>query len=342
MQAPEEAYSIGGLAELSGVPIKTIRYYSDVGILPPSGRTESRHRRYTGADLARLQLVRSLRELGVDLETIGGLLDRRADLGEVLAAHAATLESRIRALRRQLAVVRAAAASPSAATVRRVHALARLEAADRRRLLERFWDRATHGLPMDPRTAARFRSAGTPELPEDPTPGQLDAWLELAELAADEDFAAATRANAAWFWELAGERYDPVAWQALNQRTMDLARAAIRDGAAPDGPRGAAAAGVLAAAYARMVGRADGPAFRAWLLGQFAAHADPRAERYWELVAADRGEQPDRGAADAFNWLLAALQTTAWPGHLPAHDPLRGRRNVHPPAYGPRDQGMDE
>src|SRR5215471_18249932 len=198
-------YSIGRLADLSGVPVKTIRYYSDAGILPPSGRTDARHRRYTDADLARLQLVRSLRELEVDLDTIRRLLDRGADLGQVLRAHAATLETRIRGLRRQLAVVRAAASSPSAATVRRVHALARLEAGERRRLLERFWARATEGLPIDGATAERFRAAGTPELPDEPTPDQLDAWLELAELAADEDFAAVTRANAIWFWDLAGE-----------------------------------------------------------------------------------------------------------------------------------------
>src|SRR5690348_9805745 len=105
MQAAAATYPIGRLAELSGVPVKTIRYYSDIGILPPARRTDARHRRYTQADLARLQLVRSLRELEVDLETIRRLLDRPADLGEILAAHAATLESRIRSLHRQLAVV---------------------------------------------------------------------------------------------------------------------------------------------------------------------------------------------------------------------------------------------
>lgn len=38
---------------------------------------------------------------------------------------------------------------------------------------------AVTGLPVE-----RLRAAGTPELPDDPTPEQLDAWLELAELAA--------------------------------------------------------------------------------------------------------------------------------------------------------------
>jgi DNA-binding transcriptional MerR regulator len=309
MQAPETTYSIGRLAELSGVPVKTIRYYSDAGILPPSGRTDSRHRRYAHTDLARLQLVRSLRELDVDLAAIGRLLDREAELGEVLAAHAATLEARIRALRRQLAVVRAAAASPSAATVRRVHALARLEAVERHRLLERFWDRMTVGLPIDAGVAERFRTAGTPDLPDDPTADQLDAWLELAELAADEGFAAVTRANATWFWDLAGERFDGAAWHESNQRAMDLARAAAAEGVAPEGPRAAEALAVLVEAYARALGRVDAPGFRAWLLEQFAAHHDPRAERYWELVARVRGPGWfDRSAADAFAWLIAALR----------------------------------
>ena len=309
MQAPETTYSIGRLAELSGVPIKTIRFYSDAGILPPSGWTESRHRRYTEADLARLQLVRSLRELEVDLDTIRTLLHRGADLGELLAAHAATLETRIRALRRQLAVVRAAAASPSADTVRRVHALARLQAAERRRLLERFWDRATAGVPVA--VTERFRAAGTPELPDDPTPDQLDAWLELAELAADEDFAAATRANATWFWELAGDRLDAGDFGARNERIMALARTAVHDGLPPDGPEAAAAASGLVQAYAGPLGREDSPAFRAWLLEQFAAHHDPRAGRYWELVGRIRGpEHQDRTAADAFAWLVAALKAS--------------------------------
>jgi hypothetical protein len=85
------------------------------------------------------------------------------------------LQARDRALHRQLAVVRTAAASPVAATLRRVHALSRLEAAERGRLLDRFWDRVTEGLPASG-AVDRLRAAGTPELPPDPpasswTPG---------------------------------------------------------------------------------------------------------------------------------------------------------------------------
>src|SRR5919109_1745001 len=106
------SYTIGALSELSGLPVRTIRFYSDAGLLPPAERSEAGHRRYTEADLARLNLIRSLRDLDVDLPTIARFLDGRGDLGSVLSAHIATLEARVRALRRQLVVLRAAGESP--------------------------------------------------------------------------------------------------------------------------------------------------------------------------------------------------------------------------------------
>jgi hypothetical protein len=66
----------------------------------------------------------------------------------------------------------------------------------------------TEGLPASEATA-RLRELGTPELPADPTGEQLDAWLELAELAADEDFQRTTRANTLWGAEAVGGAFDP-------------------------------------------------------------------------------------------------------------------------------------
>jgi hypothetical protein len=47
-----------------------------------------------------------------------------------------------------------------------------------------------------------------PELPPDPTPEQLDAWLELAELVADQDFQRTTRENALLGAQAVGDRFD--------------------------------------------------------------------------------------------------------------------------------------
>ncbi|PZS33015.1 MAG: hypothetical protein DLM58_08720 [Pseudonocardiales bacterium] len=73
MQEQAGNLSIGQLASASGLPVKTIRFYSDSGLLP-AHRTAAGHRRYAPADLARLQLIRSLRSLDVNLATITELL----------------------------------------------------------------------------------------------------------------------------------------------------------------------------------------------------------------------------------------------------------------------------
>jgi DNA-binding transcriptional MerR regulator len=308
-----EAFSIGRLAELTGLPVKTIRFYSDAGLLPPSGRTESGHRRYTATDVARLQLVRTLRDLDVALDAVGQLLAGRRELGELLAAHVVALEARDRALHRQLAVVRSAAASPTAATLRRVHTLSRLEAAERGRLLDRFWDRVTEGLPASD-AVARLRAAGTPELPADPTPEQLDAWLELAELAVDEDFQRTTRANAVWGARAVSDGgLDPDAWSQRIAGGLAAAAELRAAGVDPADPRAAEAVEPMIRGFAQLLGRRDRPPFRRWLVEQLDAHRDPRAERWWRLVGIVQG-QPDEAfmarVAD-HAWLLAALRHAA-------------------------------
>ena len=69
-------YSIGELARLTGLSVRTVRFYSDSGVVPPAGRTEAGYRLYDAEALARLELVRTLRELGVDLATIRRVLAR--------------------------------------------------------------------------------------------------------------------------------------------------------------------------------------------------------------------------------------------------------------------------
>lgn len=291
------SFGIGRLAELSGLPIKTIRFYSDLGILQPA-RTGAGHRRYDAADLAWLQLVHGLRELGVGLPEIRSLLSEGRELRQVLTAHSNALEVRIRGLQRQLVVTRAAAADPSPAALRRLATLARLDTDERRRLLEGFWDAVgTHG-PL--------RAAGTPELPADASPEQLDAWLELAQLALDEDFQRTTRENAAWS-QAASPPLEPA---------LGLASDAIEHGVAPDAPEAAPAVDAFARAWAEALGREDSPEFRAWLAEELAARTDPRAERYWQLVGIVRGEPAGHEAGRtargrAFQWLMAGLAAAA-------------------------------
>ena len=71
--------SIGELATRTGLPVRTIRFYSDSGVVPPADRTEAGYRLYGPDALARLGLVRTLRDLGIDLATIRRVLGVSTD-----------------------------------------------------------------------------------------------------------------------------------------------------------------------------------------------------------------------------------------------------------------------
>jgi DNA-binding transcriptional MerR regulator len=311
MQEPPP-YSIGRLAELSGLAVKTIRYYSDLGILPPSARTEAGHRRYGDGDLARLQLVRSLRQLGLDLGAAARLVEGRDDLGEILAAHVRTIEARLHSLQRQLAVARAALASRSEATLARLLQLVSLDERERSRLLEGFWsDRPL----MSPGSSAapdngRVSELGVVDLPAEATLDQLDAWLELALLVTDEDFQRVTVANAEW-----GAQLGPTLTKAVNE-----VQSLREKGLAPGAPEASRVVGEFSRACARVFGRRDSPAFRAWLADQIDAHTDSRGERYWQLVERLQGQSPGepprwrRGGL--FPWLIQALRAHAAPSRV--------------------------
>lgn len=110
------------------------------------------------------------------------MLDREVSLPEVAAAHAYALEIQIRTLRLRRAVLRAATqrgSSPEEMDL--MHQLAKLSDDERRRLITDFIGGRFVGLGANADFVDMMRSA-MPELPDDPEPEQVDAWVELAEL----------------------------------------------------------------------------------------------------------------------------------------------------------------
>src|SRR6202044_218371 len=75
--------TIGQLADRTGLPVRTIRYWSDIGAVPPAARVGRDHRRYDAAGVARLELVATLRELGLGLAEIRGGRGQPATPGPV-------------------------------------------------------------------------------------------------------------------------------------------------------------------------------------------------------------------------------------------------------------------
>src|SRR6266700_935196 len=102
--ADDTLLTIGELARLTGLTVKTVRFWSDEGLVPPADRTPAGYRLYDSGALVRFGLIRTLRDLGVDLAAIRKVLAHDVTVAEVATAHAAALEVQIRALRLHQAV----------------------------------------------------------------------------------------------------------------------------------------------------------------------------------------------------------------------------------------------
>ncbi|MEZ6084175.1 MAG: MerR family transcriptional regulator [Phycisphaerae bacterium] len=85
-------WKVGEIANLTGVSIRTLHHYDEIGLLPPSHRSGAGHRLYTESDVQRLQCILSLRELGFSLEQTAKLLDSaECSLRQVIEMHRAHL-----------------------------------------------------------------------------------------------------------------------------------------------------------------------------------------------------------------------------------------------------------
>lgn len=108
-------YSIDQVAAQTGLTKRTLRYYEEVGLLPPTGRTEGNYRRYSDEDIHRLEHIKKLRDLlGFSLADIRAMLevdDERGILKEAYqheteaAARIAQLDRGDELIRRQLQII---------------------------------------------------------------------------------------------------------------------------------------------------------------------------------------------------------------------------------------------
>ena len=116
-------HQIGEVAEAVGLSLRTIRYYEEVGVVPPSGRTAGGFRLYTDDDIERLRLVKQMKPLDFTLEEMRDLLDVRDQLArdaaggdrerllERIGMYAAIARTRCEALRAQLESAESTAAT---------------------------------------------------------------------------------------------------------------------------------------------------------------------------------------------------------------------------------------
>ncbi|QNE22425.1 MerR family transcriptional regulator [Kribbella qitaiheensis] len=328
----DERYSIGELARRTGLTVKAIRFYSDRGLVPPTDRTAAGYRRYDLAAVARLDLIRTLRELGLDLATIRRILDRETALSDVAAAHAEALTVQIRTLRLRRAILTTVAdrnSPPEALTL--MHRLSQLSSTQRHHLITDFLDSVftpadpATAIPADPATpipaetnlprpassdSVRFnevsgfaaaRRSLTPELPDHPEPEQVEAWIELAELTQDPDFRSVVRRMA--------DDYRTVALRPdLVARIHAQVRPALDAGVTPDSPEAEPFVTTITTQYAESVGQPDSPTLRRRLAAVLETANDPRWARYLHLLAITNGWEPRPPLTPTYDWTIRALK----------------------------------
>ena len=100
---------VGELARRSGLTVRALHHYDQIGLLSPSVRTEAGYRLYDRDDVARLHAIQSLHALGVPLKQIGGMLaGDGSDLPDIVARQMRSLDQQIEqasALRQRLALL---------------------------------------------------------------------------------------------------------------------------------------------------------------------------------------------------------------------------------------------
>ncbi len=105
--------NIGEASKASKVSAKMIRYYEQIGLIPPAGRTGSGYRAYSQADIHRLHFIRRARDLGFSMAEIAELLSlwndtsrQSADVKRLAQEHIAELDRRMENIRQMAETLR--------------------------------------------------------------------------------------------------------------------------------------------------------------------------------------------------------------------------------------------
>ncbi|GED66890.1 hypothetical protein BRE01_05920 [Brevibacillus reuszeri] len=90
-------WKVGEIAKMAGITIRTLRFYDQIGLFSPSDYSPSGYRLYTEKDISRLQQILSLKELGLSLEEIKGVMSGdQLSLSDIVTIQIDRLKENIR------------------------------------------------------------------------------------------------------------------------------------------------------------------------------------------------------------------------------------------------------
>ncbi|SIO88575.1 MerR family transcriptional regulator [Nocardiopsis sp. JB363] len=183
-----ELHPIADAARRSGLSVSAVRFYANEGLVAPAAQNSAGHRLYTIEAIARLELVRTLRDVDTDLAQIRRLLEGETTLHQLLTTHLAIVENQERAFRARRAVL-GTLIKQGGTTARAdlMHRLVTMTDEEREQAIDDFWNEIARDLDVPEGFVDRLRKL-RPRLPEEPTAEQLQAWIELGDLVGDPLF----------------------------------------------------------------------------------------------------------------------------------------------------------
>ncbi|MET8956603.1 MerR family transcriptional regulator [Streptomyces sp. NPDC004533] len=292
------------MAAAAGLSVKTVRYYSDSGLLPVAERSSGGHRRYGAEALERLRLIRQLRALDTPIATITQVVSGERSLADVVDAEFAAVQNQLAELRWRQATLQSLSDCGPEERLRRLHIVSRVQRLpEARHTLSELWYR-TLPKAMPKHWLDRMVAMLSPAPPDHPSPESVLAYAELHLLTVTPSFTQ-------WTHDHRQEIRDAPSFYAQVDEAAQQTVAALTQGLAP---QPGDAVNAFVSAHARAHGEADTPAFRARLhtLVSQSSGYDPRLERYWSLVGTATDGQ-SFNMVTAHRWLSDALAASLRP-----------------------------
>lgn len=286
-----ENLGIGELARLTRVPVRTIRFYCDTGILA-TVRSAGGHRRFAPDAVDQLTLVRRLRGLGLGLPAITEVLAGERSMAEAVTAARAELDISLAELAWRRASLVAVEHSAPAERAARLDLLASVTdgRAAYRALVDRW--RRTIESPWPEPVFDGFVAMTVPDPPIEPTATQVVAYAEMVAVMTDHTLPRMTARQVA----------DQNSLLTGVDEAITLANPVVQAGTAP---RPGSELDRFVEAHAVGRNQRDSQAFRRDLLTDLDHGRDRRFRHYWRLFTEVTGQKITLGGTHI--WLLDSL-----------------------------------
>jgi hypothetical protein len=170
-----------------------------------------------------------------------------------------------------------------------------LSKAQLREMAERFVGEVAGGAHVDDAWKEQMIDASTPELPDEPTPEQIDAWNEIIKMITDETVITEMRAEMASMWN---DEIGHSAYAEASDQILAKARQAIEKGEQPTSTIGITIAREWLRKIAKVMKRDPDETFIEWARKHHA-----RSSRYRELLAILRGDTGKGSSGREWLWI---------------------------------------